>query len=80
MRIQGHPEYSTNILFQIIDSLIQRDFIMEAVAVEARKKASLWDPDMEAWKRLCINFLKGHSNRNGMGDEKFCKEVHDILN
>ncbi|CAL0311992.1 unnamed protein product [Lupinus luteus] len=80
MGIQGHPEYSTDILFEIIDRLIQRDFIMEAVAVEARKKASLWDPDMEAWKRLCINFLKGHSNRNGMGDEKFCKEVHDILN
>ncbi|XP_019445595.1 PREDICTED: gamma-glutamyl peptidase 5-like isoform X2 [Lupinus angustifolius] len=79
MGIQGHPEYSTDILFQIIDRLTQRDFIMEAVAVEAREKAALWDPDMEAWKRLCINFLKGYSDINGMGNEKFCKEVHDIL-
>ncbi|KAK7252266.1 hypothetical protein RIF29_36097 [Crotalaria pallida] len=79
MGIQGHPEYSTDILLQIIDRLIQRDFIMEAIAEEAREKAALWEPDMEAWKRLCISFLKGHSERKGIENEKFCKEVHDIL-
>ncbi|OIV94567.1 hypothetical protein TanjilG_25629 [Lupinus angustifolius] len=64
MGIQGHPEYSTDILLQIIDRLIQRDFIMEAIALEAREKAELWKLDMEAWKILCISFLKGHYDRN----------------
>ncbi|XP_061359993.1 gamma-glutamyl peptidase 5-like [Gastrolobium bilobum] len=59
MGIQGHPEYSKDILLHLIDRLIQRDFIMEAFALESREKAALWEPDKEAWKRLCISFLKG---------------------
>ncbi|KAE9607143.1 putative class I glutamine amidotransferase [Lupinus albus] len=64
MGIQGHPEYSTDILLQIIDRLIQRNFIMEAIVVEAREKAEQWELDMEAWKILCITFLKAHSHTN----------------
>ncbi|XP_061370859.1 gamma-glutamyl peptidase 5-like [Gastrolobium bilobum] len=59
MGIQGHPEYTYDILLHLIDRLIQRSFIMESFAVEARVKAALWEPDKEAWKRLCISFLKG---------------------
>ncbi|CAL0331459.1 unnamed protein product [Lupinus luteus] len=70
MGIQGHPEYSTDILLQIIDRLIERDFIMEAIAVEAREKAEVWELDMEAWKILCISFLKGHYDTNEMGNGK----------
>ncbi|CAL5213562.1 unnamed protein product [Lathyrus oleraceus] len=68
MGIQGHPEYSKDILFNIIDRLIQRNFITENLAVKAKEKAGMWEPDKEAWKRLCITFLKGRSceRKNGI--------------
>ncbi|KAF7843031.1 gamma-glutamyl peptidase 5-like [Senna tora] len=59
MGIQGHPEYTKDILLHLIDRLVQRNFIMEGFAAEARAKAALWEPDREAWKRVCISFLKG---------------------
>ncbi|TKY59442.1 Glutamine amidotransferase [Spatholobus suberectus] len=59
MGIQGHPEYTKDILLHLIDRLIQRDYIVDAFAVQARERAALWDPDKEAWKRLCVTFLKG---------------------
>ncbi|KAK7363058.1 hypothetical protein VNO77_05188 [Canavalia gladiata] len=59
MGIQGHPEYSKDILLHLIDRLIQRDYIMDAYGVEARENAALREPDEEAWKRLCVTFLKG---------------------
>ncbi|KAK7319499.1 hypothetical protein RJT34_04220 [Clitoria ternatea] len=59
MGIQGHPEYSKDILLHLIDRLIQRDYITDAFGEEARGRALLWDPDKEAWKRLCVTFLKG---------------------
>ncbi|KAJ1387034.1 Glutamine amidotransferase [Sesbania bispinosa] len=59
MGIQGHPEYSKDILLNLIDRLIQRNFIMEDFGEEAREKVAMWEPDKEAWKRLCISFLKG---------------------
>ncbi|KAI4296452.1 hypothetical protein L6164_036408 [Bauhinia variegata] len=58
MGIQGHPEYSEDILLHLIDRLLQRDYIMEAFAMEARAKVGLHDPDKDAWKRLCTSFLK----------------------
>ncbi|XP_004491010.1 gamma-glutamyl peptidase 5-like [Cicer arietinum] len=58
MGIQGHPEYSRYILLNLIDRLIQRNFIMEAFAIGAREKAVVLQPDTNVWKRLCINFLK----------------------
>nr|KYP61199.1 Putative glutamine amidotransferase-like protein C13C5.04 [Cajanus cajan] len=60
MGIQGHPEYSKDILLHLIDRLIQRDYIIDAIAVEARERINaMWEPDTEAWKRLCVTFLKG---------------------
>ncbi|KAK7246700.1 hypothetical protein RIF29_41570 [Crotalaria pallida] len=59
MGIQGHPEYTRDILLHLIDRLIQRNYIMEAFAVETKLKAALWEPDIEAWQRLCVSFLKG---------------------
>lgn len=67
MGIQGHPEYSKDILLNIIDRLIQRNFITENFAMRLKEKAGMWEPDKEAWKRLCISFLKGHyCERNGI--------------
>ncbi|XP_028779696.1 gamma-glutamyl peptidase 5 [Neltuma alba] len=59
MGIQGHPEYTKDILIHLIDRLIQRNFIMKAYAAEAAANLALREPDKEAWRRLCINFLKG---------------------
>ncbi|KAF7803781.1 gamma-glutamyl peptidase 5-like [Senna tora] len=59
MGIQGHPEYTSDILFHLIDRLVQRNFILEAFGEEVRAKMELREPDKEAWKRLCRSFLKG---------------------
>ncbi|KAJ7968322.1 Gamma-glutamyl peptidase 5 [Quillaja saponaria] len=59
MGIQGHPEYSKDILLNIVDRLLQRDFIVNDFAEEVRAKVDLHEPDTEAWKRVCIGFLKG---------------------
>ncbi|KAK7368856.1 hypothetical protein VNO80_10888 [Phaseolus coccineus] len=59
MGIQGHPEYSKDILLHLIDRLIQGNCIMDAVGIQARERAAQWDPDKEAWKRVCVKFLKG---------------------
>ncbi|CAH1426138.1 unnamed protein product [Lactuca virosa] len=59
MGVQGHPEYSTDILKQLIDDrLLQCNLIEESYAVEIRSKLEM-DPDMESWKELCTSFLKG---------------------
>ncbi|KAJ4716761.1 gamma-glutamyl peptidase 5-like [Melia azedarach] len=59
MGIQGHPEYTKDILLYLIDRLLQRNFIVESLAEEARAKVKELEPDREAWKKLCITFLKG---------------------
>lgn len=59
MGIQGHPEYTKDILLHLLDRLIQRNFIMEPYAAEVAAKLALREPDKESWRRLCISFLKG---------------------
>ncbi|XP_021776245.1 gamma-glutamyl peptidase 5-like [Chenopodium quinoa] len=60
MGIQGHPEYNTDILLHLIDRLLQKNFIVDAYANELRAKfMESRDPDKEAWRKLCVNFLKG---------------------
>ncbi|XP_054777705.1 gamma-glutamyl peptidase 5-like [Prosopis cineraria] len=59
MGIQGHPEYTKDILLHLLDRLIQHNFILEAYAAEAVAKLASLEPDREAWRRLCISFLKG---------------------
>ncbi|KAJ6895823.1 gamma-glutamyl peptidase 5-like [Populus alba x Populus x berolinensis] len=59
MGIQGHPEYTKDILFHLIIRLLQRDFIVDSYADEIKANVEGTEPDREAWKKLCINFLKG---------------------
>ncbi|XP_057978190.1 gamma-glutamyl peptidase 5-like [Malania oleifera] len=59
MGIQGHPEYTKDILLLLIDRLHHRNLIMEKYAEELKASAGAWEPDREAWRRLCIGFLKG---------------------
>ncbi|KAF8044136.1 hypothetical protein BT93_A2196 [Corymbia citriodora subsp. variegata] len=59
MGIQGHPEYNRDILLHLIDRLLLRSLITESYADELKVNMGAWQPDREAWKRLCISFLKG---------------------
>ncbi|KAL3617329.1 hypothetical protein CASFOL_038874 [Castilleja foliolosa] len=59
MGIQGHPEYSKDILLHLIDRLFNRDLIEESVAEVAKTKLDASEADEEAWKKLCTGFLKG---------------------
>lgn len=59
MGIQGHPEYTKDILLHLIDRLLQRNLIEESIADVAKAKVEEREPDREQWKKLCISFLKG---------------------
>ncbi|CAA3024573.1 gamma-glutamyl peptidase 5-like [Olea europaea subsp. europaea] len=59
MGIQSHPEYTKDILLNIIDRLLNRNLIEESLAEEANSKLESTEPDSEAWKKLCTSFLKG---------------------
>ncbi|XAR53010.1 hypothetical protein NMG60_11021387 [Bertholletia excelsa] len=59
MGIQGHPEYTKDILLHLIDRLLQRDLITDSYAEEAKLNVGAREPDRESWKKLCVSFLKG---------------------
>ncbi|KAK1567072.1 hypothetical protein Q3G72_007761 [Acer saccharum] len=59
MGIQGHPEYTKDILLSIIDRCVKRDYLVDSLAEEAKAKLEEMEPDREAWKKLCNSFLKG---------------------
>ncbi|KAF3963285.1 hypothetical protein ACB098_07G073500 [Castanea mollissima] len=59
MGIQGHPEYTKDILLHLIDRLLNRDLIVESYAKEMKAKLGTCEPDREALRKLCISFLKG---------------------
>ncbi|KAL8158661.1 hypothetical protein V2J09_000198 [Rumex salicifolius] len=60
MGIQGHPEYNNDILFHLINRLLQRDLVEDTFADQMRAKIlSSQSPSKEAWRRLCTSFLKG---------------------
>nr|XP_043623032.1 gamma-glutamyl peptidase 3-like [Erigeron canadensis] len=57
--IQGHPEYSKDILINIIDRLLTQDSIQVGFAADARSKLEIAEPDRKCWQELCKAFLKG---------------------
>ncbi|XP_072979980.1 gamma-glutamyl peptidase 3-like isoform X1 [Typha angustifolia] len=57
--IQGHPEYSKDILHNIIDRLICNESIERGFAEDAWAKVEAAEPDTNFWKKLCKSFLKG---------------------
>ncbi|KAL6211441.1 hypothetical protein ACLB2K_016667 [Fragaria x ananassa] len=59
MGIQGHPEYTKDILLNLIDRLFKLNFILDSETEELKSKVLAREPDREAWRRLCLNFLKG---------------------
>ncbi|PKA60985.1 hypothetical protein AXF42_Ash019974 [Apostasia shenzhenica] len=59
MGIQGHPEYTNDILLHLVDRLLRCDLIQMSHAEAAKASLSAREPDREAWERLCKGFLKG---------------------
>ncbi|KAI3707929.1 hypothetical protein L2E82_36865 [Cichorium intybus] len=59
MGVQGHPEYTKDILLQLIDCLLKRNLIEEWNAIKGRASMDENELDREAWKQLCTSFLKG---------------------
>lgn len=59
MGIQGHPEYTKDILLHLIDRLSSRQLIEESLAEEGKTRLETSEPDRDAWWKLCTSFLKG---------------------
>ncbi|XP_071697023.1 gamma-glutamyl peptidase 3-like [Rutidosis leptorrhynchoides] len=56
--IQGHPEYSKDILNNLIDRLLNQNSIEIGVAEEDRSKLEIAEPDRKHWQEICKAFLK----------------------
>ncbi|KAL8206330.1 hypothetical protein R6Q57_009881 [Mikania cordata] len=60
--VQGHPEYSKDILNNLIDRLLSQDSIEIEQANEARSKLEIQEPNSKCWQEICKAFLKGFWN------------------
>lgn len=59
MGIQGHPEYTKDIIYNLIDRLLNSNCIEKGFADEARYTVEVSEPDRRCWERICRSFLKG---------------------
>ncbi|KAG1363726.1 gamma-glutamyl peptidase 5 [Cocos nucifera] len=57
--IQGHPEYTKDILHNLIDRLANMSSIDRAFADDAKRRLEEVEPDRSFWVNLCKGFLKG---------------------
>ncbi|KAJ6673439.1 GAMMA-GLUTAMYL PEPTIDASE 5 [Salix viminalis] len=57
--IQGHPEYTKDILHNLIDRLLNSNSIESAFAENAKVRLEIAEPDRKSWEKICRNFLKG---------------------
>ncbi|OIT19761.1 PREDICTED: gamma-glutamyl peptidase 3-like [Nicotiana attenuata] len=56
--IQGHPEYTKDILFNLIDRLLSNGCIESGFAEDAKSKLYKAEPDRKCLERICKKFLK----------------------
>ncbi|WCJ30170.1 Class I glutamine amidotransferase-like superfamily protein [Euphorbia peplus] len=56
--IQGHPEYTQDILFNLVDRLLNNNSIDFEFAQNAKFGFQLAEPDRKSWGKICKNFLK----------------------
>jgi GMP synthase-like glutamine amidotransferase len=56
--IQGHPEYNKEILFEIVDRVVNLKLMEQEFADKAKKTMETAQPDRNLWQKLCKNFLK----------------------
>ncbi|XP_006650418.1 gamma-glutamyl peptidase 5-like [Oryza brachyantha] len=59
MGVQGHPEYSKDILMSIADRLLRNNLILDCQVDSAKASFDVRQPDKELWKKVCRGFLKG---------------------
>lgn len=57
--IQGHPEYTKDILCNLIDRLLNNNSIESEFAEKAKFGLEIGEPDRKCWEKICRNFLKG---------------------
>ncbi|KAG0468642.1 hypothetical protein HPP92_017970 [Vanilla planifolia] len=57
--IQGHPEYTKDILDDLITRLAGNSLIDMEFATEVRIKMEAAEPDRKLWEKMCKSFLKG---------------------
>ncbi|KAK6944308.1 Glutamine amidotransferase [Dillenia turbinata] len=58
MGIQGHPEYTKDILCDIIDRLVKNNSIPKSFGEYANSWSLVAEPDRKCWEKICKNFLK----------------------
>ncbi|KAK3009688.1 hypothetical protein RJ639_014391 [Escallonia herrerae] len=63
LEIQWHPEYTKDILNNLIDRLLKNNAIEKGSAEDARLKLQVAEPDRKCWERICRAFLKGKWNQ-----------------
>ncbi|KAM7266929.1 hypothetical protein ACFE04_009095 [Oxalis oulophora] len=56
--IQGHPEYTKDILVNLIDRLLNNDCIKREFAEKAKMELEIAEPDRKCLGKICKNFLK----------------------
>ncbi|GJM98751.1 hypothetical protein PR202_ga15788 [Eleusine coracana subsp. coracana] len=56
--IQGHPEYTNDILVSLVDRLLGAGTISASFAEAVKKQLDASGPDREFWLKLCKSFLK----------------------
>jgi GMP synthase-like glutamine amidotransferase len=56
--IQGHPEYTSDILFILMDILLDKNLISEKMSDEARASFRNSVSDSNIWQKICKLFLK----------------------
>ncbi|KAF3452907.1 hypothetical protein FNV43_RR03340 [Rhamnella rubrinervis] len=59
MGIQGHPEYTNDILSVLIDNLLNNGSIEKGFAEQAKFGMQVTEPDRKWWEKICRNFLRG---------------------
>ncbi|OVA08885.1 Glutamine amidotransferase [Macleaya cordata] len=57
--IQGHPEYTKDIVLNLIDRLLNTNFIEGGFAEDAKWRLEVAEPDRKSWVKICKSFLKG---------------------
>ncbi|KAK7329890.1 hypothetical protein VNO77_24071 [Canavalia gladiata] len=57
--IQGHPEYTIDILFNLIDRLLNMDVIEKGFAEDLKCHCELEESEKRWWEKISRNFLKG---------------------
>ncbi|OEL30163.1 Gamma-glutamyl peptidase 3 [Dichanthelium oligosanthes] len=56
--IQGHPEYTKDILLSLVDRLLTAGSITVSFAEAVKRQLEATAPDREFWLKLCKSFLK----------------------